>query len=423
MVAQLSAEAASRRLPVVGGTVFPAYVVWELTLACDHACRHCGSRAVDVRDGELTTSEALEVVTQLADMGAREVVLIGGEAYLHDGFLTIIRALAAAGITPTMTTGGLGVDDALARDMAEAGIRRVSVSVDGLGSTHDRIRARKNSFEGAVGALRALKAASIYTSANTHVNRVNQADLEGLYLLLRDAGIRSWQVQLTVPLGRAADRPNFVLQPYELLEVVPRIAALKRRGLRDGLLLMPGNNLGYFGPEEGLLRSQKPEDRDCFRGCQAGCFVLGIESHGDVKGCPSLQSDAYVGGNLRDTPLREIWDESPRLAFARRRTPADLWGFCAQCPFAETCMGGCSFTAHALFGRPGNNPYCHYRARALAKEGLRERLVQTESPPGVPFDHGRFELIVEPFHSPTPTVEDPLARAVKISGSGVLNRP
>jgi len=415
---ELGAEAASRRLPVVNDALFPAYVVWELTLACDHACRHCGSRAIQARDGELTTTEALEVVEQLAEMGAREVVLIGGEAYLHDGFLTIIRALAAAGITPTMTTGGLGVDDALAREMAQAGIRRVSVSVDGLGATHDRIRARKNSFESAMGALRALKNAGLYASANTHVNRVNQGDLEGLYLILRDAGVRSWQVQLTVPLGRAADRPNFILQPYELMEVVPRIAALKRRGLREGLLIMPGNNLGYFGPEEGLLRSQKPDDRDCFRGCQAGRFVLGIESHGDVKGCPSLQSDAYVGGNLRESPLQTIWDQSPRLAFARQRTTADLWGYCAQCPFAETCMGGCSFTAHALFGRPGNNPYCHYRARALAKEGLRERLVQTVSAPGVPFDHGRFELVVEASDSPSPPVQDPLARVVKIQGPG-----
>ena len=76
----LQAEAASRRLQVVDNEFFPAYVVWELTLACDHACRHCGSRALEARDAELTTDEALAVVGQLAEMGAREVVLIGGEA-------------------------------------------------------------------------------------------------------------------------------------------------------------------------------------------------------------------------------------------------------------------------------------------------------------------------------------------------------
>ena len=58
----------------------PAYVVWELTLACDQPCTHCGSRAGDARANELSTEEALRVVGELAAMNAKEVVLIGGEA-------------------------------------------------------------------------------------------------------------------------------------------------------------------------------------------------------------------------------------------------------------------------------------------------------------------------------------------------------
>ena len=74
-----------------------------------------------------------------------------------------------------------------------------------------------------------------------------------------------------------------------------------------------------------------------------------------------------------------------------------LWGFCRTCDFADTCLGGCTFTAHALLGRAGNNPYCHHRARVLAKQGKRERLVKVQDAPGTPFDHGLFELVVEPF--------------------------
>jgi hypothetical protein len=78
----------------------------------------------------------------------------------------------------------------------------------------------------------------------------------------------------------------------------------------------------------------------------------------------------------------------------------DLWGFCKTCVFAEMCMAGCSFTSHALFGRPGNNPYCHYRARTLAKEGKRERLVPHTPAAGDPFDHGFFDILVEPLDAP-----------------------
>jgi radical SAM protein with 4Fe4S-binding SPASM domain len=187
--------------------------------------------------------------------------------------------------------------------------------------------------------------------------------------------------------------------------VVPRIAKLKQQAFRDGITLMPSNNLGYFGPEEALLRSVFENGSDHWQGCQAGRFVMGIESNGAVKGCPSLQTSHYVGGNLQERSLSDIWDHSPQLAFTRNRTVEDLWGQCRRCEFAETCMGGCSFTAHSLFGRPGNNPYCHFRARQFAKRGLRERLVLAEKAPGVPFDYGRFEIILEPLEAPDPRPE------------------
>ncbi|GAB4534486.1 MAG: GDL motif peptide-associated radical SAM/SPASM maturase [Haliangiales bacterium] len=388
---------ALRRLPVTNTDYHPAYVVWELTLRCDQACRHCGSRAGRGRADELSRAQALAVVAQLAELRAREVVLIGGEAYLHPAFLDVVRALKQAGVRPVMTTGGRGVTPALARAMAAAGLYAASVSIDGTRAAHDTIRNRAGSYKSAIAALGHLRAAGIRTAANTNINRVNAPALEALYEVLREAGVYAWQVQITAPLGRAADHPEMLLQPWDLLDVVPRLAALKRRGFDDGVRVMPGNNLGYFGPEEVLLRSLGPGGHDHFQGCQAGRRVLGIESDGGVKGCPSLQSSDYVGGNVREQPLAEIWQQAPALGFTRARSRADLWGFCAECPFADTCLAGCTFTAHATLGRPGNNPYCHFRAQHFARRGLRERLVPAEPAPGRPFDNGRFDVVVEPM--------------------------
>ena len=395
----------NRRLVVLDGQHHyqPKYVVWELTLACDQPCTHCGSRAGDARETELSTEKALAVVKELAAMGAEEVVLIGGEAYLHSGYLQIARALAEAGIRPVMTTGGRGIDAKRAREMAAAGIQRVSVSIDGLEATHDLMRAARGSFQSATAALRHLAAVGIQIASNINLNRHNQHDLEALYEHHRAVGVRSWQVQLTAPLGRAADRTDMLLQPYDLLTLVPRIAALKERAIRDGILVLPGNNLGYFGPEEALLRSQKPEDEDHWQGCQAGKYVMGIESDGAVKGCPSLQTSHYVGGKLTDRSLAELWD-TPELSFTRERTKASLRGYCAECPFGEVCMGGCSFTAHAFFGQPGDQPYCHFRAMEMKRRGLRERLVPTTPANGLPFDNGLFEIVREPFDSAEPAL-------------------
>jgi MoaA/NifB/PqqE/SkfB family radical SAM enzyme len=65
----------------------PSVAVWELTLCCDLACRHCSSRAGYARGDELSTSEALDLVRQLADLGVLDVTLIGGEAYLREDWL------------------------------------------------------------------------------------------------------------------------------------------------------------------------------------------------------------------------------------------------------------------------------------------------------------------------------------------------
>jgi radical SAM protein with 4Fe4S-binding SPASM domain len=394
---------ANRRLVVLDGKHHyqPKYVVWEITLACDQPCTHCGSRAGEARSSELSTAKALEVVEELAAMGAEEVVLIGGEAYLHPGYLDIARALALAGIRVVMTTGGRGIDAERARAMREAGFERVSVSIDGLEATHDRMRAARGSFRTASAAIRHFAEAGIYPASNLNLNRSNAHDLEALYEHLKSLGVRSWQIQLTAPLGRAADRTDMLLQPYDLLTLVPRIAALKQRGLEEGVLILPGNNLGYFGPEEGLLRSQTAEAEDHWQGCMAGKYVMGIESDGAVKGCPSLQTSHYVGGRLTDASLEDLW-QTPQVAFTRERTAESLRGSCAECPFGSVCLGGCSFTAHAFFGEPGDQPYCHFRALEMKRRGLRERLVPTTPADGLPFDHGLFDLVREAFDSPEP---------------------
>jgi hypothetical protein len=98
--------------------------------------------------------------------------------------------------------------------------------------------------------------------------------------------------------------------------------------------------------------------------------------------------------------LRDIWERSAPLRFNRDRTVADLWGFCRTCYYADECRAGCTWTAFTLFGRAGNNPMCHHRALEMQRYGLRERLVPASPAPGLPFDHGTFDLIVEPAAVP-----------------------
>ncbi len=371
------------------------YVVWELTLKCDLACDHCGSRAGKPRAGELSTDEALAVVAQLAELGVFEVTLIGGEAYLHAGFALVARAIHDAGIRCTLGTGGRGITPERAKIIADAGVRAVGVSIDGDREAHDLQRGVVGSWDSAVAALDNLGAAGVTTCVNTQINRVSSPYLEFVLNLLLDRGARGWQLQLTVPMGRAADRPEWLLQPYELVSLFPRLAAMAQIATEHEIRFGPSNNIGYFGPLQEQI-SQGDEEQH-FRGCVAGKSGLGIESDGSIKGCPSLPSEPYRAGNVRDTPIATLRASAPELRFNRTSRVDELWGFCAQCYYRSVCQGGCSWMAHSLFGRRGNNPYCHHRALELKREGLRERVVRVAPAMGQPFDFGRFELITEPW--------------------------
>ncbi len=384
--------------------------VWEITLRCNLACRHCGSRAGAARARELTTGECLRVVDQLAAAGVAEVSLIGGEAYLRPDWDTIARAIADHGMMASMVIGGRGFDAGMAARARAAGVSHVSVSIDGLEEAHDEQRGVPGSFRSALEALRRLRAAGVEASVNTQINRRSIGDLEPLLELVAAERILAWRVQLTAAMGRAADRPELLLQPYELLDLFPRLARLKGRCINLGIDFAPGNNIGYFGPYEVLLRGDATRAGH-WTGCTAGAGTLGIEADGTLKGCPSLPTTAFRGGNLLDTPLRDLVEQAPELRFTRDRTVEDLWGYCRTCYYADVCRAGCTWTGFVLFGRAGNNPYCHHRALELEKQGLRERLVPVAAPPGVPFDHGRFRIVTEPLETPAvvPALQEGMA--------------
>ncbi len=369
----------------------PRYVVWELTLSCDLACSHCGSRAGKARPNELNLEESIALLDQLKAMGTYEITFIGGEAYLAKHWLDVIRATRQRGIHTTLTTGGRQLTAERCAAAVEAGLEQVSVSIDGLEAAHDDLRNLRGSWKAALRALDNARAAGMRITANTQINQRNLPDLEELGEILLEHGVEGWQVQLTGPMGRAADLEDTLLQPYQMLELIPRLGAIARRAKQVGCKVEAANNLGYYGPYESDLR------RAHFSGCNAGRYLMGIESNGDIKGCPSLPSAPYVGGNVRDRPLKKIWSKTAELRFSRDRSTDELWGFCKGCYYADECRGGCSWTAHTLLGKRGNMPYCHHRALELAKDGKRERLVRVERAPGVPFDHGRFEVIEEPL--------------------------
>src|SRR6476659_2511638 len=223
-----SADEAGRR---------PVHVVWELTLACNLKCAHCGSRAGKVRPAELTTEECFDVVDQLARLGTREITLIGGEAYLRRDWTDIIARITSHGILASMQTGGRALTEERVRAAKEAGLGTCGVSVDGLEELHDEIRGVKGSFRSAMQALELLRKYEIPSGCNTQIGSRTMPQLRGILHEIAKRGAKGWQIQLTVAMGNAVDNDHLLMQPYQLLELMPLLNELYDEARSLGVIM------------------------------------------------------------------------------------------------------------------------------------------------------------------------------------------
>jgi len=350
-----SVPSSERRVDCASGPWLPRTCVWELTLACNCQCVHCGSSAGARRENELTTDEALGVIAELGALGCESITLSGGEPLLRADWQVLGRAIRAAQIRLEMITNGLCVE-AQANAIANADFFGVTFSVDGPESVHDELRGVRGCFQQLMAGAHALKEHNVRIGAATQINTRNLASLENLHELLVARGFDGWQWQLTMPAGRARNLASQLCLPPEALPSIEQKFLSIRR--QSPLLLQVADNIGYMGRNEPLLRTSPGGPERFWTGCAAGLSGVGITSDGTVRGCLA-QPSAANEGNVRDRSLTEIWNDPKSFVYNRRFLVSNLQGACAKCVFGKICRGGCTSLAWAVSPeKPKANHYC-----------------------------------------------------------------
>ncbi|RLB58682.1 MAG: radical SAM/SPASM domain-containing protein [Deltaproteobacteria bacterium] len=375
---------------------YPRFCVWELTLTCDLRCKHCGSHAGTRRKDELSYEECLDVADALAAMNCEKVTLGGGEPTLHPRWHELGKRLTDQGVRVNMISNGWGWSDKHLQRSREAGLANVAFSLDGFEEAHDAVR-RKDSFRRVVAAIDQCVSDGMPTSIVSHINALNYKQLPEFRDFLGEQGVASWQLQLGVPSGDMRANRELVIEPAELLWLIPQIAELRTDEV-ERPKVCPSDNIGYFGKYEKALRDRGAEI-NFWIGCRAGCQVIGIESNGNIKGCLSLPSamhgqDQFLEGNLRDEKLIDIWQRPDAFKINRGFTEDQLGGFCAKCRYRDICRGGCAWTAYSHTSNRFDNPYCFYRQAVLHN---RLDLLGDDEP-------NAEELAYEPAADPGPPV-------------------
>jgi AdoMet-dependent heme synthase len=333
---------ASPHLPIFRPAA-PYHMVWLATNACNARCVHCSSDSLKCHPEELTTDEARHMLEEMREFGVVDLAISGGEPLVRADIISIVDFAATLGLRVGLGSNGSTITEDTAQRLVDAGLHRLQVSIDGLSATHDRARRWIGLFDRAMRAIEIARAAGLRVHVCFTAHRMNHLELASIVDACVSWGIQRFNLSRLVPTGRGS--PELDLTPLEWRDVVLQLESLRQK-YADRM---------EFSTHLAQLALLNTESvcAPAFVGCQAGLGQGCIGTQGEVMPCVMLP---VVAGNIRQKPLREIWERSDLLVALRDRTR--LGGYCHDCELRERC-GGCRGVAYAYTGDPlAADPRC-----------------------------------------------------------------
>jgi len=323
-------------------------VFFELTHDCNLRCLHCGSDcARDPGAPRLARDTVVRVLREVkAHRDSHEVLVIfsGGEPLCHPELFELGADVTALEFPWGMVTNGYALSADKLRRAKAAGLRSITVSLDGLADAHDWLRGREGSHERAVAALSMLVADPFYGAMDvvTCVNKRNLRQLRQTRDLLVGLGVKDWRLFTISPIGRAPGHADLFLSRAEYGELLESLRAMRQ----EGGLHVALSESGYLGCRNEL------EVRDQYFFCRAGINVAGVMVNGDILACPNIDR-RFAQGNVHRDSFIDVWEH--RYEVFRDRS----WmrtGDCRGCGEWRHCQGN-SF--HLWDLDTGRTKLCH----------------------------------------------------------------
>lgn len=340
---------------------------WETTAACNLKCIHCRAMATENRDAEeLSPEQSIDLLRSIASFARPVVVLSGGEPLVRPDIYDIASFGTQLGLKMVLATNGTTLDTASAHRLKDAGIQRVSVSIDGSDSAgHDAFRGVPGAFDSALSGIESLKGVGMPFQINTSVTRANLGRLPQILEMTKSLGACALHLFLLVPTGCGKQiAEDEMIEPIDYERVLNWLYDSSRTASID---LKATCAPHYFRIVRQQASAESREQKAEItmhplhaetKGCLAGSAVCFVSHKGDVYPCGYLPVSA---GNVLHTPLQRIWEESE--LFKQLRDPSLLTGKCGGCQFIRVC-GGCRARAYAETGDYlSQEPYCAYEPR------------------------------------------------------------
>jgi MoaA/NifB/PqqE/SkfB family radical SAM enzyme len=314
----------------------------DFTRSCNLRCKHCYADAGPAEPDELTTAELKGVLDQLAAMRTLSVTVgSGGEGMLRPDLLEVLAHGRQLGLLMFLVTNGLLLTPAFAEELKRLRVV-TSVSLDGASAeSHNALRGHPQAFDGALAALRLLKATGCVTAVNLTLNKLNYHEMPQFMALVRSLGLKYASVNRMLPVGRGALHTELMMNGAEFKQAVHDL----REAIRPDVVMSSQDPI-LDRAFKSVTRAAGEERTgvEMVYACTAGISSFAIKANGDVVPCRMIPVPV---GNVRRSTLEGIWDGA---RFARQKDRlGSIWPDPPD-PHDPKTWSGCK--AVAYFGAP-----------------------------------------------------------------------
>jgi len=327
----------------------PVEVHLSVTSRCGAGCKGC---YLDARpDGdEPSREDLLAALDAMQRAGVFTVAFGGGEPTLRSDLPELAAAALARGITPVLTTSGIGLGPAKIarlRDFAQ-----VNVSYDGGHEAYQAVRGFDGAGE-AEEAIRALAREGIRVGVNVVLTRQSFPRLHETVARARELGACEAQLLRYKPSGRARSLDYFAarLSPEQAGALGERLRGLVARhegklSIRIDCALVP-----FLSVDPELAVDAARLAQFGVFGCEAGGALAAVKADGKIAPCSFAGSTDLAATDLA------AHEADPTLARWRSYVAAPAEP-CASCPLRTVCKGGCKVVADFVSREHGPDPEC-----------------------------------------------------------------
>lgn len=309
-------------------------VLWEITPRCNMNCKHClffGSNEKGIEE-ELTTNQVYKIIENVAkDKKVTAIWLSGGEPLLRKDIVSICQKITDCGMVPSLSTNGILLTENLIKQLYQAGVHYMHLSIDGANSTtHDSLRGVPGSFDTLLSKMDLLKDLPIQIGASFMVTEESVEEMEQVLEIAKEKHLSVLSFYLVAELGRGAK--NFKEDKVDLSKRLrEKIKKMKENDLQ-------GLKLEVFRADGCDNESEKYVLQEC-----KGDHFLNITYDGKLGACPWLMKseEGFTVGSLLENDFIELRNKCQlemKEKLAKRREKIK---FCELCSQKEECGRGC----------------------------------------------------------------------------------